>query len=467
MTTQLPGGSNLPVEVQEKRKRLFSSLADPFKQTDLDHLPARITAQITKREDEGEILVRIIQLGIVIIFGLLYFAGRKTDVDTTFALAPFVLGFYFVVTVIGLVWSLRGHLPDWAVYGSSVIDITVLLVLIWSFHLQYGQPASFYLKAPTLLYVFIFITLRALRFRARFVIVTGLTAALGWLAMVAYAISVDPKNDMITRNYIEYLTGNEVLIGAEVDKIVSILAVTLVLALVLRRARFALVQAVTEQTAAHDLSRFFDSSVADTIRSSEEETAVGSGVLRQASVINVDIRGFTNMAATVPPGEVIEMLADYQARLVPLIQSAGGTIDKFLGDGIMATFGAVDPVPDHAARSLRALDAVLDESERWSRRRIEQGHMPLEVNAAVVAGPVVFGAVGNKDRLEYTVIGAAVNLSAKLEKFNKTLGTKGLTTQETFAAAIDQGYEPRAEAEIVETGVEGTDGEHCLVVMHR
>lgn len=467
MTTQPRpgGGSSLAKAELNPVRRIFTSLAAPFQRSQFNHLPDRILRQIAKREDEGEILVRIIQLGIVIIFGLLYFAGRKTDLDTQFALAPYVLGFYFVVTVIGLVWSASKHLPDWAVYGSSIIDIAVLLVLIWSFHLQYNQPASFYLKVPTLLYVFIFITLRALRFRARFVIATGLTAALGWFAMVLYAIRVDPQNDMITRNYVEYMTGNEVLIGAEVDKIVSILAVTLILALVLRRARRALVQAVTEQTAAHDLSRFFDSSVADTIRSAEEETVVGKGVVRQASILNVDIRGFTTMAETVPPGEVIEMLAEYQARMVPVIQSAGGTIDKFLGDGIMATFGASEPVDDHPARGLRALDAVLAEAERWSQQRIAQGRQPLQVNASVVAGPVVFGAVGDENRLEYTVIGAAVNFSAKLEKCNKALGTKGLTTRQTYDAAVSQGYERRRQPRTLEARVDGTEGLHQLVVM--
>ena len=85
--------------------------------------------------------------------------------------------------------------------------ITVLLMaLIWSFHLQYKQPASFYLKVPTLLYVFIFIALRGLRFQARFVIIAGVAAAVGWLLMVVYAITVDPANSMITRNYVKYMT---------------------------------------------------------------------------------------------------------------------------------------------------------------------------------------------------------------------------------------------------------------------
>ncbi|MFP3386859.1 adenylate/guanylate cyclase domain-containing protein, partial [Tritonibacter sp. SIMBA_163] len=80
--------------------------------------------------------------------------------------------------------------------------------------------ASFYLKAPTLLYVFIFIALRALRFEARFVLAAGLTAAAGWALLVLYVVTVNPEDPMITRNYVTYLTANSVLLGAEFDKII-------------------------------------------------------------------------------------------------------------------------------------------------------------------------------------------------------------------------------------------------------
>ena len=115
--------------------------------------------------------------------------------------------------------------------------LLLLLGLIWSFHIQYAQPPSFYLKAPTVMYIFIFITVRALRFDATYVLAAGVAAAAGWLGMLAYAVTHDPAPEPITRDYIAYMTGNRILLGAEIDKIITILVVTGILAVVLVRAR--------------------------------------------------------------------------------------------------------------------------------------------------------------------------------------------------------------------------------------
>ena len=111
-----------------------------------------------------------------------------------------MIGAYALFTLLRLVLAHRISLPGWFLIVSIVFDMSLLFGLIWSFHLQYQQPASFYLKAPTLLYVFIFIALRALRFEARFVIAAGLAAAAGWLVLVLYVITVDPSDTMITRD---------------------------------------------------------------------------------------------------------------------------------------------------------------------------------------------------------------------------------------------------------------------------
>src|SRR3546814_4233595 len=92
------------------------------------------------------------------------------------------------------------------------------MILIWRFHIEYLQPAGFYLKAPTLLYVFIFIALRALRFDVTFLLLTGLSAALGWMYLVYFAASFDSLESPITRSYVEYMTSNKVLRGAEFDR---------------------------------------------------------------------------------------------------------------------------------------------------------------------------------------------------------------------------------------------------------
>lgn len=428
-------------------------------------LPTRIAQAIQQQDNSSEIVVKYIQLGVVAIMGVLYLISPKTDAGTDFSPVPYALASYLTVNILALIWAVRRGLPNWMVYLSIIIDMALLMVLIWSFHIQYDQPPSFYLKAPTLLYIFIFIALRALRFQARFVITAGLAASLGWGAMILYVTMSDPDNTMITRDYVSYITSNTILLGAEFDKIISILIVTAILALALSRAHGLLVRAVTEQAAAEDLSHFFDESVATLITGSDAQIAAGEGVNRDAAILNVDIRGFTHLAADMDAGAVMSLLADYQSRLVPLIQAEGGTIDKFLGDGIMATFGAVAPTETFAADALRAMDAVMDESEKWLAELRKKGTVSFTVNAAVAAGPVAFGAVGDEKRLEYTVIGAPVNLSAKLEKHNKDIGSKSLTTRETYELAIEQGYQEPKKTKLLGSHVAGVADAQELVVL--
>jgi adenylate cyclase len=408
-------------------------------------LPERVRLAVRDQEDATERLISWAQLAIVLTFGTLYFlAPKPAGVD--FAPVPWALGIYLAVTLGRLAWSHLGRLPDWALAMSVFVDVTLLMVLIWSFHIQYMQPPSFYLKAPTLLYVFIFIALRALRFDARFVILAGALAALGWGVLIAYVVYVDPGDTMITRDYIAYLTSNSVLLGAEFDKIISILVVTALIAAALYRAKDLLVRAVSEQTAARELSRFFAPEIAARIKGAEDHIRAGAGEMREAAILNLDLRGFTGLAGALPPQEVMRLLAEYQQRMVPVIRRHGGSIDKFLGDGIMATFGAVRPSQRPAAEALAALEAVMVEAAAWEAESEAAGRRCPRVNGAVATGRVLFGAVGDDTRLEYTVIGEAVNLAAKLEKHNKELGVRALCDRTSYERAVAQGYTPAGAA---------------------
>ncbi len=404
-------------------------------------LPARVIATINEQENSSEILIKIVQIMVFGIWGILYLIPKpQTVASTGMSLVPYVLVLYLVLNIIGLIWAMRRTLPHWALYFNILIDMSMLMVLIWSFHIQYDQPPSFYLKAPTAMYIFIFIALRALRFQARFVITAGAIAILGWMVLTGYVIFSDPENNMITRDFVEYMTSNSVLIGAEMDKILTITFVTAILALVISRARKLLVQAVTESAAVSDMSRFFDQSVAEKIRSSENIIKPGEGVRRQAAILNIDIRGFTPLGASMQPSQTVCLLTSYQQKLLPIIQKHGGVIDKFLGDGIMASFGAVADSDTYAADALRSVDDIIAETDRWfddDELKIIAGS---KINCAVASGNVVFGVLGGADRLEYTTIGDAVNRSAKLEKCNKEVATRAITDQQTLQLAISQGY---------------------------
>jgi adenylate cyclase len=436
-----------------------------FRKHDDARLPDRVRGAIQDQGDATERLIGWVQLAVVLTFATLYAISPKTfPAEQEFQPVPWVIGAYCLFTVMRLVLAYRISLPGWFLLVSIVIDMALLFGLIWSYHIQYMQPASFYLKAPTLLYVFIFIALRALRFEARFVFAAGLAAALGWSVLVLYVITVDPTDTMITRDYVAYMTSNSILLGAEFDKIASILVVAVILGVALIRGRALLVRAVAESVAARELSRFFAPEIAQRIRGSDQAIAAGSGELREAAVVNFDLRGFTRFAATQPPDRVMGLLASYQHEMVSVVQEHGGSIDKFLGDGIMATFGAAAPSETYAADALRAVDHALAVAERWRAAHEADGRPCPHVNAAVASGRILFGAVGDETRLEYTVIGDAVNLSAKLEQHNKELGVRALCDAGTYDLALAQGFDPSdARPRIDGAAVLGVEGPVDLV----
>jgi len=414
-------------------------------------LPPAVRARITVLQDNSEKLIGWSQLAIVILFGVLYGLSRQTVPMGTaiWLLTPAAIGVYFIATVIRLVMAYRIRMGFWLLAGSIVIDMALLYGLIWSFHLQYMQPASFYLKAPTQQYVYIFIALRALRFEVRYVVLAGIAAALGWLALVGYVVFADPHDPMITRNYVQYLTSNSVLLGAEIDKIITISAFTTILAFAIHGARRLMTQAVTGSHAQENLSRFFAPEIARHISREGAAISAGEGEARDAAILNLDVRGFTALASSASPQEVMGVLADYQRRMVPIIQRHGGAIDKFLGDGIMATFGATKPLADYAARAMAALEEWMATAAAWTEEQAALGRSSLAVNGALASGRIVAGAVGDATRLEYTVIGDAVNLSAKLEKHNKVQGCRALALKETYDAALAQGYQPQAQHRVL------------------
>ncbi len=411
---------------------------------DRSALPGRVHEEIARQQDRSEQIISWVQIAIVLLFGGLFLISpRPFEGDIAFELTPWALGGYLAFSLVRLAASRRHRLPGWFLTLSVVADMALLMVLIWSFHRTYQQPPSFYLKAPTLLYVFIFIALRALRFDARYVVLAGATAVAGWALLVLYAAAFETGEMTVTRDYVEYMTGNTILLGAEFDKLITIALVTAILAAAVVRARRTLFTAVSEGAAKRDLSRFFDTYVADRITDSADELRPGEGQHRDAAVVFFDIRGFTSMADHLDTAGLVRLLSEYQSRLVPIVQRNNGVIDKFLGDGVMATFGAVSPNRSYACDALHTIEETIDAIDKWNRERRRRGEPALTVNAAAASGNLIFAAVGDEGRLEYTVIGGTVNLAAKLEKHTKNEGARAIVSVDIWDLARAQGFAGR------------------------
>lgn len=413
-------------------------------------LPRHVAAAIADQERSNEILIGWVQAVLVAAFAVLYAFSRKTfPAEAGFQPVPWALAAYGAFTAWRLRRAYAGRVTRTLRLVSIVFDVAVLMVTIWSFHLQYMQPAAFYLKAPTLLYVFIFIALRSLSLAPGYVVFAGATAAAGWLTLVVYAVAGPAGMALVTRDYVAYMTSARVLIGGEVDKVVSIAVVTGLLALAAARARALLYRSVVEQAAAQRLSRFFAADVAATIVGADEVALQpGEGRQSPAAAMFVDLRGFTRLAAELPPGELVRLLGEYQAIAVPIVQAHRGSVITYLGDGIMVSFGAPRPSATYAADALRAACALADALEEWGAARRARGQPAPGVGIGVEAGIVTCGAIGDASRLEYAVIGDPVNRAAKLQNQTKAETVRVLTTASALARALEQGYVPDRPAEI-------------------
>jgi adenylate cyclase len=410
-------------------------------------LPARVRDAIRRQQVQAEILIGWTQVLLVLFFLALYLIAPRPAGDTPFHPVPWVLSAFLVFTVIRLLLAYRRVIAAWFLCSSVVLDIGLLLLLIWSFHIQYMQPAAFYLKAPTLLYVFLFIALRALRFDPIYVLVAGASAAAGWAVLVFYALAGPPPASAVTRDYVLYITSNSILIGAEVDKIICILLVTAVLAVAIVRARRLLMQSVADATVARELTRFVAPELASHVARAERAVEPGDGRVITASILFCDIQGFSTFAERMSPERLMRTLNAYFAVISGVVDEHGGTITAYQGDAMLIGFNTALPDPDHAAN---ALHCALGIQRVLAERRFDDG-MELRTRCGINTGPLVAGAVGTNDRLLFTVYGDEVNIAARLEQLNKSLGTWVLASEQTVLSAGD-GFVYRAMGEVLVRG---------------
>lgn len=425
-------------------------------------LPARVHEAIRRQQVQAEILIGWTQLMLVLFFFLLYFAAPRPSGLTPFQPVPWVLSAFIGFTLIRLALAYRQVIQAWFLGGWVILDIGLLLLLIWSFHIQYAQPAAFYLKAPTVLYVFLFIALRALRFDPTYVLVAGASAAAGWALLVLYALAEPSLTSMVTRDYILYITSNRILIGAEVDKIIAILLVTAVLAVAIIRARRLLMQSVADAAVARELTRFVAPELASHVASAERAVEPGDGRVIDATVLFCDIQGFSTIAEKMSPDRLMRTLNAYFTAMSEVVDAHGGTITAYQGDAMLIGFNTAKADPRHAASALRC---ALGIQRLVAERRFDDG-LTLRTRCGINTGRLVVGAVGTRHRLLFTVYGDEVNIAARLEQLNKSFGTWVLASEQTVVAAGD-GFACRQMGQVQVRGrsqsvsvyaVDGADG---------
>jgi len=172
---------------------------------------------------------------------------------------------------------------------------------------------------------------------------------------------------------------------------------------------------VAEEKKRERLGRFLSPQVASRILAASDHGAeLGAPEVREVSILFADICGFTSMSETMSPSSVSLLLNDYLSRMTDVIFKYEGTLDKYIGDAIMAVFGAPLDMPDHAQRAIRTALEMQERLAEWNSER-KEGTPALSIRIGINSGNAVAGEIGSINKKEYTVLGDTVNTASRLE----------------------------------------------------
>jgi adenylate cyclase len=334
-------------------------------------------------------------------------------------IGPFAV--YEVVVLFVLRWRQAKDLdfPVYGRFGNALIETSMpsAIIFVLSHHMEAETVFGFW---PPLLY-FIFILLSTLRLDFWLSLWTGAVAAVQQFLLVLWFVPLEVFADRPEHSLLYNLSRSIVLLGC--GAIAGIVAGSL-------RRQFD--QSVAAAAARDRVTNMFGQHVSPAVvdRLLASHTDPPSEI-REVCVLFLDIRGFTAMTRKRPADETVSLLNDFFAEMIDIVDRNNGIINKFLGDGFLALFGAPLEDPKAAANALAAARAMLQAVDRWNKARPDK---PLRVGIGIHLGEAVTGTVGSPQRKEYTVIGDTVNLAARLEQLTKETGSQLLISSAVHRA---------------------------------
>ena len=335
--------------------------------------------------------------------------------------------------------------------GQSRIELAVLFVdlALATFILTvpnpfdgYDWPTAINFRFETFLYLFVILAAGTLAYSWRTIMAIGTWTATMWIvaalliwgfgsrdallgAAASAAFGDDPE-------LLKLLDPNQVAFDLRIQEVVVFVIVAYTLALTVRRFNRLLLGNAELERERENLSRYFSPNVVEELSHNDEP--LKQTRMHEVAVLFVDIVGFTEFASHRDPKAVIEILRGFHSRMETEVFRHGGTLDKYLGDGLMATFGTLFPSDQDAINALRCARAMIATLADWNAERRAEGEPEIIGSFGLHFGPVVLGDIG-ANRLEFSVIGPTANEVARLEDLTKPLDRPILASDAFIALA--------------------------------
>ena len=176
---------------------------------------------------------------------------------------------------------------------------------------------------------------------------------------------------------------------------------------------------------------YVSSSVVNEMLKHPEKLKLG-GDRKELSVLFSDIRGFTTIAEGLTPEELVHLLNEYLTVMTDIVFKYDGTLDKYMGDAIMAIFGAPLDLPDHPIKACHSALEMIEELKNLNQKWIAEGKHPMDIGIGINTGPMMVGNMGSDQRFDFTAMGDSVNLGSRLEGANKSYKTNIIISEFTF-----------------------------------
>ncbi len=317
-------------------------------------------------------------------------------------------------------------------YLVILFDFTLIYAIaIYYNTVQAPNNMAHTVKNPLIFFTFLPIALTLLQFKLRLVLFSTLLFLLYFYAVLGFGFAT---GIVISTDWGDYVLGPGILLNdVFMSRPLAAVGVGIIIYYGLVRVISLLKRIAQAETQKASLARYFSPDVAEEISNNPE---MMSGQGRQiVSILFSDIRGFTAMSEAMTPDELGEFLTDFRGKQAQAVFANGGSLDKFIGDAIMANFGVPKPSPDpahDAENAVRAGIAMMGALQEINQQRAAAGKEAVAIGIGIHSGEVFAGNLGSAGHMEYTVIGDTVNTASRIESLCKKLGADFLISEKVF-----------------------------------